>query len=786
MPRLRWLVLTWALFGIGCGSETTGAPDGPGKPDGAPKQEARPPDAPAPDQGAKKDALQPDTGCVPTYKDCTGICGPVLEKCSGKIMSCGGCPSGEVCNVDTHLCGKPLITCGDLKATCGLIKNSCGKPIDCGTCPVGQECDPDTNTCRACSNVTCQDLGYECGKAWLGCGPSSTTTDCGTCPTGKKCNLSYNVCEPDCAPKSPTEICTAAKAASGVECGYISNGCGGIVDCGTCPAGKGCGIYGVANRCEPILFPDECIVLGKNCGKLQSACGGQVDCGTCPSGQVCNANGVCGPPCQPKTCADFVPAECGVFNDGCNGSLTCACKQSGAVCVPGTGGAPAKCCVNTASCPAGSCSTTVKNTCTGANINCNTCTSAQVCDTASKTCVAKKTCASYSAGGTAPKCNDNAFYDNGAGQKFACPCQSPDWFCINDSATVEGSCCKNVNPGCPSSGPGSCNSSVVNSCTGAVTPCTCPPNYHCDGDTCVPNDTCAKFSANGNAGDPCSNGPSPSFPNGAGQNLTCLCKSGLACVDGAGQLVTGGTVGTCVVKKKCSDYTANGNAGEDCSNGPSPQFPDGAGTDLSCPCKAGYACANAQNVVVSGGDTGVCKLKKTCADYSATGVVGSPCNPNKFFSDGFGGTFACPCTISGGFGNNTCVGATPTTQGTCQCAPTACTCTYSGLTNGCGGTLSCPCPANQQCNKTTHTCCQVYTCGSLPPGIPAGACGTIANSCLQTTFTCACDTTSKPNNKCVLQSGQTWGSCVCTPKTCAETGKGVWPDGCGGTLNCAG
>ena len=166
--------------------------------------------------------------------------------------------------------------------------------------------------------------------------------------------------------------------------------------------------------------------------------------------------------------------------------------------------------------------------------------------------------------------------------------------------------------------------------------------------------------------------------------------------------------------------------------------------------------------------------------------LGSPCNPAKFFSDGFGGTFACPCTITGGFGNNQCVGATSSAAGTCQCTPTACTCTYSGLTNGCGGTLSCPCPTGQQCNTATHTCCQVYSCGSLPPGIPTGACGTIANSCLQTTFACACDTTSKPNNKCVLQSGQTWGQCVCTPKTCADTGKGVWPDGCGGTLNCAG
>ena len=748
--------------------------------------EARAGDA-APDRadGAARDSTRAPDGPCAAFPGCTGLCGNVVDKCTGEVHKCGGCPTGDVCNLETHTCNKALVTCPQLAAECGMIKNSCGIHISCGDCPAGQECDPDTNTCVACTKVTCQSLGYECGAAWLGCGPSTVTVDCGACTGGKICNQAFNLCEPACTHKPAADVCAAAKVASGVECGYVTDGCGAVVNCGGCPTGKACGIFGVANRCELIPLPDECAVLGKNCGTISSVCGGTVDCGTCTAPDVCNANNVCGPKCTPKKCADVVAGavQCGTFPDGCNGNVSCPCAKSGDVCKPDH-----TCCTQP-TCPAGSCNTTVPNPCTGVPLTCNTCTSGQVCNTATKQCVGKLDCNTLTPpkGGTHTECNDNAVYDRGDGVKFACPCAaSQQLFCINDTLTQDGTCCKNVNT-CPA---GTCGTSVINSCTGATIACTCPPGSHCEGGVCVQDLTCSTLvpPAAGNLGDDCSN--QAAFDNGAGKLLACPCKSGMACVDtGTGLVVTGSAKGKCVALKKCDDpaYKATGKAGDPCSNDPSSSFPNGAGGKLKCACNAGLACVDSTDHLVSGDTVGVCKPKKTCAgDYGATGAVGAPCSSTSYFDDGFGTKFACPCTTSGNpsFFNNKCVGGPP---GVCTCAARACTCTTSGQSDGCGKAMSCPCGTGTKCNgsSTNPQCCPIYTCASLPAGIPAGACGAIPDSCMGTPINCPCDTSTKPNNKCSVTTG--YGSCVCVPKTCAELGVGTWPnDGCGSPKTCTG
>ena len=57
-------------------------------------------------------------------------------------------------------------------------------------------------------------------------------------------------------PPSAAVVCAAAQAASGVNCGFISNGCGGIVDCDNvpgfgCPNGESCGVRGIAESLRP-------------------------------------------------------------------------------------------------------------------------------------------------------------------------------------------------------------------------------------------------------------------------------------------------------------------------------------------------------------------------------------------------------------------------------------------------------------------------------------------------------------------------------------------------------
>jgi mannobiose 2-epimerase len=78
----------------------------------------------------------------------------------------------------------------------------------------------------ACTPSTCSALGAACGTPSDGCGG---TLNCGTCPTGQTCNASHQC---TCAP--------ATCASLGASCGTVSDGCGGTLNCGTCPTGQTC------------------------------------------------------------------------------------------------------------------------------------------------------------------------------------------------------------------------------------------------------------------------------------------------------------------------------------------------------------------------------------------------------------------------------------------------------------------------------------------------------------------------------------------------------------------
>ena len=75
-----------------------------------------------------------------------------------------------------------------------------------------------------------------------------------------------------------------------------------------------------------------CPLIGANCGLASDGCGGVLDCGTCPTGLKCGANGkpgICGvdKDCVPKTCAELGMLKCGVAGDGCGTAIDCgACK----------------------------------------------------------------------------------------------------------------------------------------------------------------------------------------------------------------------------------------------------------------------------------------------------------------------------------------------------------------------------------------------------------------------------------------------------------------------------
>jgi hypothetical protein len=66
------------------------------------------------------------------------------------------------------------------------------------------------------------------------------------------------------------------------------------LSCGACPAGQPCIVEdgGTAGACAPCV-PTTCAELGRTCGTAPDGCGGTLDCGSCPSGLTCAADHAC-------------------------------------------------------------------------------------------------------------------------------------------------------------------------------------------------------------------------------------------------------------------------------------------------------------------------------------------------------------------------------------------------------------------------------------------------------------------------------------------------------------
>ncbi|MFP2905911.1 Ig-like domain-containing protein [Pyxidicoccus sp. 3LFB2] len=118
-------------------------------------------------------------------------------------------------------------------------------------------------------------------------------------------------------------------AAQGKTCGTIPNGCGALLNCGTCGAGQACSTDNVC-----VCAPTTCAAQGKNCGTISDGCGGTLSCGTCAGGQECPADNVC--TCVPTTCA-AQGRTCGAMSDGCGGTLSCGTCSAGSICDTGPG-----------------------------------------------------------------------------------------------------------------------------------------------------------------------------------------------------------------------------------------------------------------------------------------------------------------------------------------------------------------------------------------------------------------------------------------------------------------
>ncbi|MFT3768743.1 MAG: hypothetical protein QM820_25130 [Minicystis sp.] len=185
-----------------------------------------------------------------------------------------------------------------------------------------------------CTPQTCASLGAQCGPAGDGCGG---VLQCGTCQAPLTCGGggTPSVCGSSCVPKTCSQL--------QIQCGPAGDGCGNVIQCGSCPAGQTCGGGGMPGVCgnQPCT-PKTCAQLGVNCGPAGDGCGNLIQCGSCPAGQTCGGGGtpnVCGG-CTPKTCAQL-GKNCGPVADGCGGILQCGTCQVPQTC--GGGGTPNVC-----------------------------------------------------------------------------------------------------------------------------------------------------------------------------------------------------------------------------------------------------------------------------------------------------------------------------------------------------------------------------------------------------------------------------------------------------------
>ena len=419
-------------------------------------------------------------------------------------------------------CG--LVTCESAGATCGPIGDGCGGVIRCGDCTAPQTCGGGGRLSQCggtsgCVPRTCAALGVSCGPAGDGCGGQ---LDCGSCPDGQSCGGGGRpgACGSGGATDAAVACVRRTCESAGATCGAVSDGCGGLLMCGTCPAGQSCGGGGMANRCGgSACVPRTCASAGATCGPVADGCGGLLMCGTCAAGQSCGGGGrasVCGvagssSACVPRTCGSAA-ANCGPVSDGCGGLLMCGTCPAGQTC--GGGGRPSICGTGGTSDAGSAC---VPRTCGSASANCGPvadgCGGLLMCGT----CPAGTTCGG---GGRASVCGSGGAADAGRA-------------CVPRTC---GSASANCGP-------------VADGCGGLLMCGTCPAGTTCGGGgvasvcgapRCVPR-TCTQARAN------C--GP---VADGCGALLDCgLCAPGTTCGGGGTPSVCGAPGGSTACTGLC-------------------------------------------------------------------------------------------------------------------------------------------------------------------------------------------------------------------------------------------
>lgn len=315
------------------------------------------PDASVPDTGG--DPGGDATPCPPvTCADLGAECGTIGDGCGG-IVDCGKCAAPAVCGAYfTNKCGVP-----DAGADAGFYKIFdpshpisvvlAGGPgglgyCDATSCRVALDFDPQEGWSYAdesktkirlapgiCEKVAKNKLRVEATDAC-----PTKTSELSLCEGTGNSGGDGGVAPMDASTgeDSSTTCKPSTCAMRAWECGTGSDGCGNLLECGTCPAGVTCDPASHrcmaggadASTCPFTMCFGACTDTMNdpaNCG----ACGNKCTGGPCIGG-TCTGSGTDAGTCTPKTCAMY-GATCGSPPDGCGGVLpSCGTCTAPAVC----------------------------------------------------------------------------------------------------------------------------------------------------------------------------------------------------------------------------------------------------------------------------------------------------------------------------------------------------------------------------------------------------------------------------------------------------------------------
>jgi hypothetical protein len=126
-------------------------------------------------------------------------------------------------------------------------------------------------------------------------------TECDSNPmTAQEAILEFMLFDLTACVQPYVPLCTPTTcAAQNIQCGVAGDGCGNLLQCGTCPMGEYCG-GGGPGQCGTVndCMPATCASQNIQCGQAGDGCGNVLNCGNCPTNQICGLGGPgkCGQP----------------------------------------------------------------------------------------------------------------------------------------------------------------------------------------------------------------------------------------------------------------------------------------------------------------------------------------------------------------------------------------------------------------------------------------------------------------------------------------------------------